>query len=90
MDGDDIAELAAAGYPGLSTDELVDLARHGVDGDDVAEFAAAGYDSLTVDELVRLARHGVDGDDIEELRAAGLSGPVAGRDPRAGASRRRR
>ena len=58
---------------GFTTDELIQLANHGVTGGHLRALAAAGFDGLGVDDLVRLFDHGVDATYLQELREAGLT-----------------
>lgn len=71
---DFVDELAAAGYHGLSVDQLIRLRDHGVDGAYLAGLRAAGYSGLSVDDVVRLRDHGVDPSYIGAMRRAGYGG----------------
>lgn len=71
---DFVDELAAAGYRGLSVDQLIKLRDHGVDGEYLAGLRKAGYTGLSVDDVVRLRDHGVDPAYIGAMRRAGYGG----------------
>jgi len=88
-DPDFIDELNAAGYRGLSIDQLVQLKAVGVDGDFIQALRRAGLDHLNVNDLVKLRAlnvspayvaamrkrfgNGADVGKISELRAVGAS-----------------
>jgi beta-lactamase regulating signal transducer with metallopeptidase domain len=65
--------LAAAGYRGLSVDELVKLRDHGVDGPFIVAMNAFAHRRLSPDELIALRDHGVDPRFADALRRAGYS-----------------
>jgi hypothetical protein len=58
--------------PGLSTEELIELADHGVGPDYLRELRKAGLTDLTVSEVIELHDHGVRADYIREMREAGF------------------
>jgi len=62
-------ELAAAGYRGLSVDQLIALRDHGVGGSFIAGLKSAGYGDLSVDDLIRLRDHGVSVEDVQSFNA---------------------
>ncbi len=75
--GDDFLDaLAAAGYRGLSVDELVKLRDHGVDGPFIVAMNAFAHRRLSPDELITLRDHGIDARYVTELAADGVSAPV--------------
>lgn len=65
-------EMAAAGYPNLTANELVALKHQGVSGDFVRELRTAGYDRLPVDQLLALRIHGVSGEFARSMNSAGF------------------
>ncbi len=70
--GDDfIDSLAAAGYRGLSANDLIRLRDHGVDGPFVAAMNAAAKRRLSPDELIALRDHGVDLRLVDAMRRSG-------------------
>jgi bla regulator protein blaR1 len=71
---DFVDELAAAGYRGLSVDQLIRLRDHGVDGTYLAGLRAAGYAGLSVEDVIRLRDHGVDPSYIGAMKRAGYGG----------------
>jgi hypothetical protein len=54
-----VADLKAAGYGGLTANELAYLRDHGVSGGFVADLKAAGYDRIPPADLARLRDHGI-------------------------------
>ena len=62
---------AGALVPGLTTEELIELADHGVGADYLRELREAGLTDLTVAELTELFDHGVQAGYIREMRDAG-------------------
>jgi beta-lactamase regulating signal transducer with metallopeptidase domain len=68
---DFIDELAAAGYRGLSVDQLIRLRDHGVSGEYLAQLKAAGYANLPIEDVIRLRDHGVDPSFIGAMKSAG-------------------
>jgi beta-lactamase regulating signal transducer with metallopeptidase domain len=77
--GDEFLDaLAAAGYRGLSVDELIKLRDHGVDGPFIVAMNAFAYRRLSPDELITLRDHGIDPHFVEVLRRGGY--PVSSPD----------
>lgn len=75
-DGDDLVDaLAAAGYRGLSPDDLIELNNHGVTSDFINALHARGIGPLSVRTLVALVDHGVTVDFISAVRDAGYGEP---------------
>lgn len=70
--GSFIDELAAAGYPNLTVDQLVAMRVHHLTGAYIRDLQAAGYDHLTVDQLVACGIHGVTADYARGMNAAGF------------------
>lgn len=66
-----IRELAAAGYRGLTADQLVEARALGIRGEYIRALAAAGYRNLDLDQLAELRALGVTGAYIEKFRRAG-------------------
>jgi hypothetical protein len=64
--------------PGLSTEELIELADHGVGPDYLRELREAGLTDLTVSEVTELHDHGVRADYIRGMREAGYGHLSAG------------
>jgi beta-lactamase regulating signal transducer with metallopeptidase domain len=72
-----IDELAAAGYTGLSIDQLMQLRALGVTADYIRQLADAGVVHPPVNELMQLRAIGVTGDYIRSMRARfGSATPV--------------
>lgn len=67
-DGDYIQEIAAAGYSGLSIDDLVQLKAVGVDGDYIRAITNAGFGHPPVRELVELRSIGITPEYVAEMR----------------------
>ena len=65
-------EAIEPNLPGLSADQLMRLADHGVGSIYVANLRNAGLEHPSVDDLVRLAEHGVSSEYVSNLRRAGL------------------
>ena len=59
--------------PGLTAEELIELADHGVDADYLRELREAGLTDLSVSELTELFDHGVQPDYIRDMRDAGYA-----------------
>jgi hypothetical protein len=57
--------------PGLTTEDLIELADHGVGPDYLRELREAGLTDLTVSEVTELYGHGVRADYIRKMREAG-------------------
>jgi beta-lactamase regulating signal transducer with metallopeptidase domain len=70
--GSYIDEMAAAGYPNLTVDQLVAMRSQGVTPDYIRELSAAGYDHLEVNKLVAFRIHGITGDYARAMNAAGF------------------
>jgi hypothetical protein len=51
--------MAAAGYQGLSPQDLIRLYQNGVDADFVASVADAGYPRATVSEIIKMRQNGL-------------------------------
>ena len=67
-DGDYITEMANAGYPNLSVDQLIQMKSLGVTPDFVREMAAAGFTHPSVDELVKMRALGLTPDYVHDMR----------------------
>jgi beta-lactamase regulating signal transducer with metallopeptidase domain len=67
-DGDYITEMANAGYPNLSVDQLIQMKSLGVTPDFVREMAAAGFNHPSVDELVKMRALGLTPDYVRDMR----------------------
>jgi cell division septum initiation protein DivIVA len=76
-DPDYIDELAAAGYTGLSVDQLVQLKAVGVDADFIHALRHEGLTHLSVADLVKMRAAGVDPEFVAAMRKRfGSSLPV--------------
>ena len=76
-DPDYIDELAAAGYTGLSVDQLVQLKAMGVDADFIHALRHEGLTHLSVADLVKMRAAGVDPEFVAAMRKRfGSSLPV--------------
>ncbi|HZT13834.1 MAG TPA: M56 family metallopeptidase [Candidatus Baltobacteraceae bacterium] len=73
--GDLIDALDAAGYRGLSPDDLIQLSGHGVTAELVNDLHARGVGPLPVHTLVALVDHGVTAGFISAIRSAGYGMP---------------
>jgi hypothetical protein len=67
-----IDEMAEAGFPEMTPEELLEARHQGVDGEMVRGLEAQGLDDLSVQDLVSLRAQGVDADYVEGLRNAGF------------------
>jgi beta-lactamase regulating signal transducer with metallopeptidase domain len=67
-DGDYITEMANAGYPNLSVDQLIQMKSLGVTPEFVREMAAAGFNHPSVDELVKMRALGLTPDYVHDMR----------------------
>jgi hypothetical protein len=56
--------MAAAGYSGLSLDQLVELRAVGVSPAYVEKLRRAGYGRISIDKLVEMRAVGVDPDEL--------------------------
>src|SRR5258708_3389607 len=68
---DFISELAAAGYTGLSSDDLIALRIHGVTVESIREMNDLLKLKLPVDTLLAMRIHSVTPQFVAELKAAG-------------------
>lgn len=71
-----IGDLAGAGYPNLTADQLIAFKIHGVTAEYIAQLRAAGMARLTPDELVAFRIHIADPKRIMELKSAGFPQPT--------------
>lgn len=71
--GDFINDLAAAGYTGLSVDELVELKTHGVTLEYIREMNALFNKKLSVETLAGMKIHGVTTQFMSSLKDAGYA-----------------
>ena len=71
---DFIGGLAAAGYKGLSVDDLIQFKIHGVTPEFIRQMQAAGLSHPDPDDLVSMRIHDVTPAFIQELKDAGFSG----------------
>jgi len=67
-----IGDLADAGYPNLTADQLIAFKIHGVTPEYIRQLRAVGVADLTPDELVAFRIHGAGPEEIAELQSAGL------------------
>jgi beta-lactamase regulating signal transducer with metallopeptidase domain len=67
-----LADLVAAGYGGLSVDEIVDLKTAGISGDYLRGIAKAGWGHIAPKDLIDLAHHGVSPEYVRQVHEAGL------------------
>ncbi len=70
--GSFLAALVAAGYGGLSVDQIIDLRTAGVSAEFLSGISQAGWGKLTPDELITLCQRGVSPRYIAGMKAAGL------------------
>jgi len=68
--GSFLAALVAAGYGGISVDEIIELREHGVTPEFLRAVGDAGLGKLAPKELVALANNGVNPDLVRALRQA--------------------
>src|SRR5262245_2104746 len=59
--------------PGFTTEELIELADHGVGADYIRDLWAAGVRDLSANDLTELFNHGVGAATLRSLRDAGLT-----------------
>ena len=71
--GDFINDLAAAGYTGLSVDELVELKTHGVTPEYIRDMNALFNRKLSVDTLVGMRIHGVTPNFMSSIKDLGYA-----------------
>ena len=71
-----IAEMAAAGYSGLTGEELERARAHGVSGEFAAGFQRLGYGRLSLAVLTKLRDHGVTPKFAEAQRRGGALVPL--------------
>jgi beta-lactamase regulating signal transducer with metallopeptidase domain len=67
-DGDYITDMANAGYPNLSVDQLIQMKSLGVTPEFVRQMAAAGFNHPSVDELVKMRALGLTPDYVHDMR----------------------
>jgi beta-lactamase regulating signal transducer with metallopeptidase domain len=68
--GSFLAALVAAGYGGISVDEIIELREHGVTPEFLRAVGDAGLGKLAPKDLVALANNGVNPDLVRALRQA--------------------
>jgi beta-lactamase regulating signal transducer with metallopeptidase domain len=68
--GSFLAALVAAGYGGISVDEIIELREHGVTPEFLRAIGDAGLGKLAPKDLVALANNGVNPDLVRALRQA--------------------
>jgi len=68
--GSFLAALVAAGYGGISVDDIIELRNHGVSGEFLRALSQTGQGKLSTKELIALTDNGVRPDLIEALRQA--------------------
>jgi beta-lactamase regulating signal transducer with metallopeptidase domain len=68
--GSFLAALVAAGYGGISVDEIIDLRNHGVSGEFLRALSQSGVGKLSTKDLIALAENGVQPDLFRALRQA--------------------
>ena len=68
--GSFLAALVAAGYGGISVDEIIELREHGVTPEFLRALGDAGLGKLAPKDLVALANNGVNPDLVRALRQA--------------------
>ena len=69
---DEIRDVLAAGYAGVSARDVVDLHDHGVPPSFVRALKQFGYPSFDADDVISLHDHGVDERYLEGLAASGM------------------
>jgi beta-lactamase regulating signal transducer with metallopeptidase domain len=72
-----VSEIVKGGYPDISTDQLIELARHGVSASYVNRIRRVLSDP-GIDDLIELANHGVSSRYVESMRK--LMGDLSVRD----------
>ncbi len=75
--GDYISEMAEAGYPNLSVDDLIRMKSLGVTPDFVRQMAAAGFTRPTVDQLVQMRALGLSPEYVHEIRKIFPNAPLS-------------
>jgi beta-lactamase regulating signal transducer with metallopeptidase domain len=70
--GSFVAGIAAAGFTGISVDEIIALKEHGVSPSYMHSIAEAGIGKPSPQELIHLHNHGVNAEHIGGIRALGL------------------
>lgn len=73
--GSFIGDLAAAGYPNLTVDQLVAFKIHGVTAQYIRDLRAAGVSNPSPDELVAFRIHNVMPEWAREIKALGFGDP---------------
>ena len=71
------AQMAAAGFPGITGDRQFAFALHDVSVSFAQEMKNLGIQSLDADKLIAFRIHGVSPDFVRSLRAAGVNSPDA-------------
>ena len=69
---DEIRDVVAVGYTGLTARDVVDFHDHGVQPSFVSALKRFGYPSLAADDVILLHDHGVDERYLAGLAAAGM------------------
>ena len=70
--GSFIDDLAAAGYPNLTVDQLVAMKVHHITGAYIRDLRTVGYDHLPVDQLLACGIQGVTGEYARAMNSAGF------------------
>ena len=65
-----LAALVAAGYGGISVDEIIDLRNHGVSADFLRAIGQSGLGKVSTKELIAMAESGVRPDFFRAMRQA--------------------
>jgi beta-lactamase regulating signal transducer with metallopeptidase domain len=65
-----LAALVAAGYGGISVDEIIDLRNHGVSADFLRAIGQSGVGKVSTKELIAMAENGVRPDFFRAMRQA--------------------
>ena len=65
-----LAALVAAGYGGISVDEIIDLRNHGVSADFLRAIGQSGLGKVSTKELLAMAESGVGPDFVRAMRQA--------------------
>lgn len=65
-----LAALVAAGYGGISVDEIIDLRNHGVSADFLRAIGQSGLGKVSTKELIAMAENGVRPDFFRAMRQA--------------------
>ncbi|HVF50013.1 MAG TPA: M56 family metallopeptidase [Pyrinomonadaceae bacterium] len=75
--GDFISQMADAGYPKLTANQLVSFKIHGVTREFIRELRSLGYNNLSPDTLISMRIHGVTPDFIRGWSAQGFPNPTS-------------